>query len=302
MNLSFFKKAMRPPTRNGAIASAFGLVSPDVLSGDHPGYPASGDRPDHPASGDRPDHQADGPDSAAAAGSGFQARDGATTRATTVPLPEERDHRLRGLRTEPTGDVPATSTRTDRRQHRHSRGGLLAKVAVFVAVVALAVVLLQAFVIQPFAVPGGAMAPTLQAGDRILVLKSGLLAGGIYSGEIVVFHAPQSLPCTVVGGHGVDLVLRVVALPGQVIRSVGGTIFVNGRQLRERGWYDLRFGEVASTPIRTTVLAPGQYFVMADNRSDACDSRVFGPISRSSVVGTGIAVVGRHGHAFFATL
>ena len=139
MNLSFFKKAMRPPTRNGAIASAFGLGSPDVLSGDHPGYPASGDRPDHPASGDRPDHQADGPDSAAAAGSGFQARDGATTRATTVPLPEERDHRLRGLRTEPTGDVPATSTRTDRRQQRHSRGGLLAKVAVFVAVVALAV-------------------------------------------------------------------------------------------------------------------------------------------------------------------
>jgi type IV secretory pathway protease TraF len=42
--------------------------------------------------------------------------------------------------------------------------------------------------------------------------------------------------------------------------------------------------------------------VMGDNRSDACDSRLFGPITKSSVVGEGIAVVGRHGHVFFGTL
>ena len=49
-------------------------------------------------------------------------------------------------------------------------------------------------------------------------------------------------------------------------------------------------------------LASGEYFVMADNRSDACDSRVFGPISKSSVVGEGIAIVGRNGHVSFGTL
>jgi signal peptidase I len=97
-------------------------------------------------------------------------------------------------------------------------------------------------------------------------------------------------------------VLRVVALPGDTISSVGDTILVDGRPLRERGWYDPRFGQVGSTPIRSTTLAPGQYFVMADNRSDACDSRVFGPISKSSIVGEGIAIVGRHGHVFFGTL
>src|SRR5579859_4352793 len=234
------------------------------------------------------------------AGSDREARGEAAARATAVRLPQELDYRLRGLGVEPTDQVPVTPTLTDHRQHR--RGPLLIKAAVFVALAALAGLLLQSFVIQPFAVPGDAMAPTLRAGDRILVLKSGLLEGPIRRGEIVVFHPPQSLPCTVVGGRGGDLVLRVVALPGEVIWSVGGTIFVDGRPLREQGWYNPRFGQVGSTPIRSTTLAPGQYFVMADTRSDTCDSRVFGSISKSSVVGEGIAIVGRHGHLFFGTL
>jgi signal peptidase I len=206
-----------------------------------------------------------------------------------------------GPPTEPTNDPPATPARADHPQ-RHRRRALLAKLAVFVALAAIAIWLLPAFIVQPFAVPGDAMAPALQAGDRILVLKWGLLEGSVRRGEIVVFHPPRSLPCTVVGGRGGALVLRVVALPGEVIRSVGTTIFVDGRPLRERAWYDPRFGQVGSTPIRSTTLAPSQYFVMADNRSAACDSRVFGPISRSSVVGEGIALVGRHGHVSLGTL
>ena len=205
------------------------------------------------------------------------------------------------LLTESTDDLSAMSGRPDRpRQNR--RRALLVKTAVFVAVATLAVVLLQAFVVQPFAVRGAAMSPTVKAGDRILVLKWGLFEGPIHRGEIVVFHPPRSLPCTVVGGRGGDLVLRVMALPGEVIRSVGDTILVDGRQLRNRAWYDSRFGPVGSTPIRSTALAAGQYYVMADNRSDACDSRLFGPISKSSVVGEGIAVVARHGHVFLGTL
>lgn len=264
---------------------------------------SSADNGGRPAfmNGSDPDYPAGHPGSEAAAGSGNHARGGAASRATAVRSAQELDYRLRGLRTDPTDDVPATSARTDHQQQRR-RGPLLAKVAVFVAVAGLAVVLLQAFVIQPFTVPGDAMAPTLQAGDRILVLKSGLLEGPVKSGEIVVFHPLRPLPCTVVGGRGGDLVLRVVALPGEVIWSVGDTILVDGRPLRERGWYDPRFGQVGSTPIASTTLAPRQYFVMADNRSDACDSRVFGPVAKSSIVGEGIAVVGRHGHVFIGTV
>ncbi len=225
---------------------------------------------------------------------------GTATRASAVRSPQELDHRLRGLHTELTDDVPAPSARTDHHQHRHGR--LLPKVAVFLAVAAVAVLFLRAFVFQPFAMPGDAMAPTLKSGDRLLVLKSGLLRGSVHSGEIVVFHPPRSLHCAVVGGRVGDLALRVVAVPGQVIWSVGNTILVDGRPLRKPGWYDPRFGQVGSTPIRSTTLASGQYFVMADKRSNACDSRAFGPISKSSVVGEAIAVVGRHGHVSFGTL
>jgi signal peptidase I len=203
--------------------------------------------------------------------------------------------------TGPSDAVAASSVPTDRPRQRRRRA-LLAKIAFFVAVAALAVVLLQAFVVQPFTVSGDAMAPTVQAGDRILVLKWSLLESPIRRGEIVVFHPPRSLPCTVVGGRGGDLVLRVVALPGEVIGSVGDTVLVDGRPLRNRAWYDPRFGQVGSTPVRTTKLAAGQYFVMADNRSDGCDSRLFGPIATSSVVGEGIAVITRGGHLFFDTL
>lgn len=200
-----------------------------------------------------------------------------------------------------TDDAPAPLGRTDRpRQTRHR--SLLVKLGLFAAVAAVAVVLLQAFVVQPFTVSGDAMAPTVRAGDRILVLKWGLLEGSIGRGEIVVFHPPQTLPCTVVGGHGGDLVLRVVGLPGEAIRSVGDTILVNGHQLRHRSWYDPRFGAVGSTPVRPTTLGANQYFLMADNRSDACDSRLFGPIAKSAVVGEGIAVVARNGHFSLGTL
>jgi signal peptidase I len=223
-------------------------------------------------------------------------------RAARVRSPLAVDWRQRSVGTQLADPPPSTPTAQTGQSRRRRYGPPLAKAAVLVGVVVFAVLLLQAFVIQPFSVPGDAMAPTLQPGDRILVLKSGLLEGPIHSGQIVVFHAPQSLQCTVVGGRDGDLVLRVVALPGDTIWSVGDTILVDGRPLAERGWYNPRFGQVGSTPIRSTRLAPGQYFVMADNRADACDSRVFGPISKSSMVGEGIAVVGRHGHVFLGSL
>jgi signal peptidase I len=212
-------------------------------------------------------------------------------------MAQKLDYRLRGLHLERADHAPVASNRADHRQRQR-----LAKVAIFVAAVALAVWLCHAYVMQPFVVPGDAMAPTLQPGDRVLVLKANLLAGSVHSGEIVVFHPPTSLPCSVVGGRSGDLALRVVALPGDVIWSVGQKIFVDGRPLQERGWYDPRLGQIGSTPIHSTTLGAGKYYVLGDNRAEACDSRVFGPISQSSIVGEAIAIVGRHGHVSFGTV
>lgn len=213
------------------------------------------------------------------------------------------DYRLRGLVIEPTAGVPAAPAQTDqhpKRPHRHLTVG--AELAAIAAVAALAVWLLQAFVVRPYLVTGATMAPAIQAGDRILILKAGSLVGPIHSGEVVVLHPPKSPSCDVAGGQEGDLVLRVVGMPGQTIWSIGNTIFINGRPLHERGWYDPRFGAVDSVPIPSTTLGRSQYFLMGDNRSDACDSRFFGPVSKSSIIGQGIAVLIRHGHVFFRTL
>lgn len=213
------------------------------------------------------------------------------------------DYRLRGLVIDPAVRVPVAPAPVDQqpqRRHRHLMVG--SELVAIAAVAALAVWLLQAFVVQPYLVTGATMTPAVQAGDRILILKAGALGGPIHSGEVVVLHPPKSSSCEVAGGQEGDLVLRVVGMPGQTIWSIGNTIFVNGRPLRERGWFDPRFGEVDSVPIPSTTLGRSQYFVMGDNRSDACDSRVFGPISKSSIVGQGIAVLIRHGHVFFRTL
>ena len=185
---------------------------------------------------------------------------------------------------------------TDHLESRRAHRPFLWKLTIFITVAVVAVALIHAFVLEPFTVPGNAMAPTLRAGDRVLVVKSTLLQGSIHSGEIVVFRTPKHLQCSVSGARSGDLVLRVVATPGQVISSNAHTVFVNGRPLDEHGWYDPSYGAIGLTPIHRTSLGSNQYFVMADDRADGCDSRSFGPIDRSSIVGTAFAVVARNGH------
>lgn len=225
----------------------------------------------------------------------------AVAQAGSGRSPLESDYRLRGLHTDP-GFAPTAPTRPERQRRRPRRlAPLVTKTGVVLAVAALAAWLLQAFVVQPFAVPGRAMAPTLRPHDRILVDKSGVFEGTIHPGQIVVLRAPKLSPCYV-EGHSGDLVLRVIATPGQRIWSIGGTVFVDGRPLRERGWYDRRYGQLGSRAIPSTTLGADHYFVMGDNRSSACDSRVFGPVPKKAIVGVAVAIVGRNGHVFIRGL
>jgi signal peptidase I len=142
------------------------------------------------------------------------------------------------------------------------------------------------------------MVPTLQAGTEILVVKSSRLTGAVKAGDIVVFHARQGFNCNSGGDDSRHLVKRVIGLPGQTIWSARGNIYVDGRRLREPGWYNPPFGELGPTKIARTKIPLGSYFVMGDNRTDSCDSRSFGPIPRSLLIGKVVATISRNGHPF----
>ena len=236
---------------------------------------------------------------------GSPERDGLGEAPTVVSSRAKRqiDHRFRGLDVgEQDGDQSPTRPKASEQLRRRRRRRVLTRAAVLLGLTVTVAVILRTAVVQPFSVPSSAMTPTLDAGDRILVVKAGLLMGPIKRGEIVVFRGPDISPCSTGPGDTRDLVKRVIGLPGETISSVGTTIEVDGRRLNEPGWYDVRSGPVGSTPIRRTTIPAGDYFVMGDSRTNSCDSRSFGPVPRSAIVGKVVAVLSRDGHPHFQLL
>jgi len=139
----------------------------------------------------------------------------------------------------------------------------------------------RAYVLQTYFIPSASMEPTLMIGDRILVDKLSYHLHVVGRFDIVVFAKP---PKEDADPSITDLVKRVIGLPGDVISSRGGQVYIDGRLLHEPF---LPPGTV-TTGIVTQKVPPNEYFVMGDNRSDSQDSRFFGPIPRSLIVGRAV--------------
>ena len=160
-----------------------------------------------------------------------------------------------------------------------------------VVVVALVVAfLLRTFVIATYSIPSGSMEPTLQVGDRIVVNKLSYHLHGVDRGNIVVFSTPPKEDCA--GPPVADLVKRVIGLPGETISLSGGDVFINGRPLAEPWLPASEHGRTYPGPspepyaLHHPFRVPsGDVYVMGDNRTLSCDSRYWGPISESTIVG-----------------
>jgi signal peptidase I len=164
-----------------------------------------------------------------------------------------------------------------------------------VAVVALALAFgMRTFVFQAYYVPSGSMIPTLQVGDRILVQKIFFSPSDVHTGEIVVFHGPAA--DVVCGSPQSILVKRVIGLPGETISSQGNTVYINGKPLAEP-W--LPSGTQLGRAIQKQVIPAGRYFMMGDNRSISCDSRYWGTIPGSSMIGKVLVLWWRFGRPAF---
>ena len=109
---------------------------------------------------------------------------------------------------------------------------------------------LRADVLAAFKIPAGSMAPTIRPGDRIFVVKWGWDPEDVERGDIVVFLAPDR--------PRVHFIKRIEGLPGDEVEGGEG----------ER-----------------IVVPEGHVYVLGDNHEDSRDSRQFGPVPLTSLVG-----------------
>ena len=161
-----------------------------------------------------------------------------------------------------------------RRRHRR----VIVEWVVIVVAAVLVSFFLRTFAFQTFFIPSASMQPTLLVGDRIIVSKLSVDFGTINRGDILVFKAPPAENC---GEPVTDLVKRVIGIPGDHLTSKGNTIYVNGAPFAENWSHSEPLGQA----IGNVTVPANQYFMMGDNHNDSCDSRMWGTVPRSDIIG-----------------
>ena len=163
-------------------------------------------------------------------------------------------------------------------------------------------VLVKTFLVQPFYIPSESMLPTIEINDRVMVNKLAYRFGEPQPGDIVVFlnpsltaeqleeTIPEAVIRSVLEAVGVrtrgedDLIKRVVAVEGQTVAINGGVLHVDGVAVDEPF---LDSGTVMGDFAPVTV-PPDHVFAMGDNRNSSLDSRRFGAVPESEIVGKAV--------------
>jgi signal peptidase I len=185
----------------------------------------------------------------------------------------------------------------DRLTHRLPKPWRVAIDWVVTIVGAVAIVLaIKQWVVNPYRIPSASMEPTLHCArgesectarfsDRVLANRFIYRFTDPNRGDIVVFETPEDAreEC----GAGGTFVKRIVGLPGESWEMRDGRVFINGSPLREPYVEAARTDGDTQPPER---IPAEHYFVMGDNRGSSCDSRVWGPLPRSSLIGKVFAV------------
>lgn len=173
---------------------------------------------------------------------------------------------------------------------------------------------LRSFVFETFRIPSGSLEPTLLVGDFIVVNKFAygvrlpVIHQKIFSigepkrGDIFVFYWPPNTKYY--------LIKRVIGLPGDKISYIDKTLFINGiqanQQFENKIDYQVeetmpadqksenllghphqiyQFPSQLSYDFKDLIVPEGMYFAMGDNRDDSADSRYFGFVPESNIVG-----------------
>ena len=156
--------------------------------------------------------------------------------------------------------------------------------------ITLAIVIpIRLFFANPFKVQGASMEPSFFDKEYLIIDEISYRLEEPKRGEVVVFRPPTD--------PSKFFIKRVIGLPGDTVELVNGIVKIynqahpNGWTLDESSYIDItEFSaeEKASMTMRPLTLGENEYFVMGDNRVASYDSRYFGPIEGSVIVGRAI--------------
>ena len=190
---------------------------------------------------------------------------------------------------------------------RKSAAGTLLELAMIVVAALVLALAVQAFLVKPYRIPTGSMLPTVGINQRVLVDRLAMDFSSPHIGDIIVFHPPKNYndgcanpnegqnqsgqyapaACQVAWKQpsSQTFIKRVVGLPGDHLSIVNGHVIRNGVQ--ESDSYTVPCPPETTTcnfpaPIK---IPPGDYFMMGDNRPDSDDSRYWGPVPDSQIIG-----------------
>ena len=149
----------------------------------------------------------------------------------------------------------------------------------YVAGVVLLSIVLNKFVIQKVEVDGPSMNTTLKTGQQLMVQKVSYHFTDPKRGDIVVFQPP---------GYEDDTlyIKRVIGVPGDRVQIIDGYIYLNGKKYDDPQWRE----EILDPGIaeEEVTVGEGEYFVVGDNRNDSTDSREFGAVEKSRIMGEAV--------------
>lgn len=154
-------------------------------------------------------------------------------------------------------------------------GITVGSIMLMIPVLILSFLFLSVVVIgSPYVVRGSSMYPTLKDGDRVFVVP---YRGNTTPdrGDVVVL---KNVP-----GSDELLIKRIVAIPGDRIMTGNGKLIVNNQYVYESDQWGL-------PETQDIQLSQGMVYVMGDNELHSFDSRTFGPIPESSVVGKALFI------------
>lgn len=149
----------------------------------------------------------------------------------------------------------------------------LRSVASLVLQLAILFALIAAFFVRFWPVSGPSMAPHINSGEYVFINTLAYKFGAPGRGEIVAFRHDNAFATE-------TFIKRVIALPGDRIRIDRGVVYLNGAKLDEPY---VKYPDTRSMPEIT--VPPQSVFVLGDNRAVSEDSRAFGPVRDSDLVG-----------------